>query len=165
MDFDSTAVVDGAGSVFFGGGETLFTSGAAYNVSGAMGVSGGLVAFQPGSSVAALGALTISGGTVDFSTGGSAITAPTLTEWGGTLTGVDTLAVIGLTTWTGGNMTGAGETNALGMDCNSARLGVTPMSNISTPAPSATPTSQGWPRATPFTNMTAARSSILRAAR
>ena len=114
VDFDSTAVVDGAGAVTFSGGETFFTTGAAYNVSGATYVSGGLVAFQLGSSVAPLGALTISGGTVDFSTGGPAITTPTLTEWGGTLTGIDTLAVNGLTTWTGGYMTGAGETNALG---------------------------------------------------
>src|SRR5207248_82534 len=60
-----------------------------------------------------LTALSIAGGTANFSSG-AAINAVTLGESGGVLTGSDTVTVSGLTTWTNGNMTGVGVTNANG---------------------------------------------------
>ena len=73
-------------------------------------VSGGTVTFNAASTITGIGSpLTISGGTVNFSSG-DPIDTTTLNFSGGSLGGTDTITVSGLTTWTGGGMSGAGTT-------------------------------------------------------
>jgi hypothetical protein len=112
--FNSGSSVAGAGTVDFSGSYyASFASGSTYDVTGATQSDSSIVAFLAGSSVPATGAVTLDGGTVIFSTG-SAIAATSLTESSGTLTGSDTINVSGLTTWTGGTMSGSGTTAAQG---------------------------------------------------
>ncbi len=104
------SVVSGVGTVSFA--STVTTAGT-YNVAGTTRVTAGTLTFGAGSRVLTSGALVVSGGTVHFDSGAPARTA-TLTLSGGTLTGADTLTVTGLITWTGGTMSGTGMTVAQG---------------------------------------------------
>ncbi len=83
-------------------------------VGGALTVSGGTITFSNSvmdTNPLNLTSLSISGsGMVNFSSG-VAIDTGTLKESGGTLTGTDTITVSGLTTWTGGTMSGTGKTD------------------------------------------------------
>ncbi len=118
--FESGASLNGSGTVvvtasYYSPISAMFLSGSSYDVTGAtqVGSSEAGLAFLAGSVVQATGALAISGGTVNFSTG-SAVPVASLTQWNGTLTGSDTVTVTGLTTWTGGTMSGPGATVAQG---------------------------------------------------
>ncbi len=98
----------------------MFTAGTvnlhgSYNVSGSTTVSGAAtVQFAADSSVATVGAsLAISGGTASFDSG-ETIGPGTLSLSGGSLEGSDEVTVSGLTTWTGGTMSGTGVINANG---------------------------------------------------
>jgi hypothetical protein len=117
--FNSGAVVSGSGTIDFGSGLSAeFASGASYNVTGTTiidtyGNSDANIVFTAGSKVLSVGSLVINSGVVNFSSG-SAIALTKLTQSDGTLTGSDAVNVSGLTTWTGGSMTGTGTTSALG---------------------------------------------------
>jgi hypothetical protein len=117
--FNAGAVVGGAGTVDFGSNiASAFASGASYNVTGATVIDSGgnqnaNIVFSAGSKIGSVGSLIIKSGVVQFSTG-LAVTPTQLTQSGGTLTGSDAVNISGLTTWTGGSMTGTGTTFAQG---------------------------------------------------
>ncbi len=106
--------VSGAGAGEFGNGTTTFATGTTYDLTGGMTVDGGTVNFNAGASIQGIGTtLSLSSGAVNFSDG-AAINVVTLNESSGLLTGSDTVTVSGLTTWTGGTMSGSGLTVANG---------------------------------------------------
>jgi hypothetical protein len=130
----STAPVSGGGTVTFTGA-TVHDAGP-YDVTGITSVTASAATVTLSGSLQSLGtALTVSagtlnltgtipggaysftglsiGGTLNFSTGAS-IAVGQLTITGGILTGSDTVTVSGLTTWSGGTMSGTGTTVANG---------------------------------------------------
>jgi hypothetical protein len=123
-DFDFTnAVLELRGTSNFDSGSDLtgttfkvtdgvhnFNLGSSYTVTGSSTFSGGTTTFN--SSVAAVsGAVTINGGVANVNQN---LSTTTLNLFFGTLGGSGTVDVSGLTTWSGGNMSGSGITNANG---------------------------------------------------
>jgi hypothetical protein len=114
--FNPTSSVTGAGTVdfesdYFG---FDFNSNATYNVTGATQLqSGNDIDFVAGSHAQNFGSLTIDSGTLQLDSG-SADSAASLTLSAGVLTGSDPLTVSGMTSWTGGVMSGTGSTVADG---------------------------------------------------
>jgi hypothetical protein len=113
--FGPSSSLGGAGTVDFDSGVAAsFASGSTYNVTGTTVINSGgnadaNVVFAAGSKVQSVGALNLETGVVNFSTG-SPVTLASLTQSDGTLTGSDAVTVSGLTTWTGGQMSGPGST-------------------------------------------------------
>ena len=84
-------------------------------------IAGAAVTFNAASTLTSIGsALTVGGGSVTFGSG-ETVSPATLTITSGTLQGPDMVNVSGLTTWSGGTITGAGTINANG----GAALGTT----------------------------------------
>ena len=82
-----------------------------YNVSGTTSVNGATVGFTPASTITSLGAtLTVTLGTLNLASG-DPIALTTLTLTTGTLSGSDNITVSGVTTWSGGTMSGSGTTS------------------------------------------------------
>jgi hypothetical protein len=115
----ATSSLTGAGSVDFGSGVNApFESGSTYNITGSTTIDTGgnndaNVIFAAGSKLQSLGTLNVSSGMVVFSTGAT-VTVPTLNQTAGTLTGPDNVVVTGMTSWSGGTMSGPGTTTAAG---------------------------------------------------
>ncbi len=110
--FNAGSSVTGAGTVEFPFAYwgSVFGSGSTYDVSGATQLqSQAPVVFLSGSTARNFGALTLKDGTLELESGAAA-SAASLTELSGVLTGSDTLAISGQTTWTGGSMSGTGAT-------------------------------------------------------
>ncbi|HEX2828325.1 MAG TPA: filamentous hemagglutinin N-terminal domain-containing protein [Burkholderiales bacterium] len=105
--------VSGAGTVRAAGGTVNFNGGT-YNVSGRTEAAvASSAVFNSGATVNGVGALVVNGGTVTLNSG-ETVPASALDLSSGTLAGTDTINVAGATTWTGGTMTGAGNTVANG---------------------------------------------------
>ena len=123
VDFGHSAWIFNTGSSVNGGGAVIFSSdpqpsyfenGSTYNITGTtFQESDSALGFLPGSTVQSVGALTLTTGGINFDTG-AAVTLASLNESGGTLTGPDAVSVTGATTWTAGEMSGAGSTVAQG---------------------------------------------------
>ena len=107
----------GAGTVefLFDYWASVFDSNSVFNVTGTTIINAqNDVDFLSGSHAQKLGSVTLESGTLNLSSG-LAVSAASLTETSGAvLTGSDPLTVSGLTTWTGGTMSGTGSTVADG---------------------------------------------------
>jgi phage baseplate assembly protein gpV len=101
--------VDAGATLNFGGGTQLLEPASSVGGDGSVTFSGSNLILLGSYSVN--GGTTISGGTTTFD---ADVTLPTLTLSNGTLGGPATVTVTGMLTWTGGTMSGSGQTNANG---------------------------------------------------
>ena len=104
--FQATSSVSGTGTITFNTGAHAI--GGTYNVTGTTKVTGGSATWS--TVVTSAGALEVS----NTATFNAAASATSLLLNAGALTGTGTVTVSGLTTWTGGTMSGSGVTNANG---------------------------------------------------
>jgi len=109
----ATASITGSGSVVANGGAT--SNAGSYAISG--GTTVNVATLNLTGSVTSLGPVSINGGgfgVLNLSNTEGTATTSSLLLTGGSLQGSSILVVSGLTTWTGGSMTGSGSTNTTG---------------------------------------------------